>query len=78
LLGALTLLLATTAASTASAASTSTIATTSLPTALSFCLGSVVGVSFSGIGRRSWPTIANLGLLHECLFGCGSVTGTVL
>jgi hypothetical protein len=80
LLGALTLLLTSAAASTASAASTSTIATTSLSAALAFGLRSVSvsGFGFRRVGRRIWTAIAYLRLLHKSFFGCAGVARTAL
>jgi hypothetical protein len=80
LLGALTLLLTSAAASTASAASTSTIATTSLSAALALGLRSVSvsGFSFRRVGCRIWTAIAYLRLLHKSFFGRGAIARTAL
>jgi hypothetical protein len=80
LLGALTLLLTSAAASTASAASTSTIATTSLSAALALGLRSVSvsGFSFRRVGCRIWTAIAYLRLLHKRFFGRGAIARTAL
>ena len=80
LLGALTLLLTSAAASTASAASTSTIATTSLSAALALGLRSVSvsGFSFRRVGCRIWTAIAYLRLLHKSFFGRGALARTAL
>jgi hypothetical protein len=80
LLGALTLLLTSAAASTASAASTSTVATTSLSAALALGLRSVSvsGFSFRRVGCRIWTAIAYLRLLHKSFFGRGAIARTAL
>jgi hypothetical protein len=80
LLGALTLLLTSAAASTASAASTSTVATTSLSAALALGLRSVSvsRFSFRRVGCRIWTAIAYLRLLHKNFFGRGAIARTAL
>ena len=74
----LTLLLAPTAASAAPAAATSTVATARLSTALAFGLWRVSVCTRGRLSGRGGSTVADLRLLHECLFGSRGITRTIL